>query len=52
MRIRKWHDVVESGEDPDGWEDRLAERFEEAGSLLDAELDESIESDGVDRGFQ
>lgn len=32
--------------------DRLAERFEEAESLLDAELDELIESDEVDRGFQ
>lgn len=32
--------------------DRLAERFEEAESVLDAELDELIEADEVDRGFQ
>jgi hypothetical protein len=32
--------------------DRLAERFEEAESLLDGELDELIEGAEVDRGFQ
>lgn len=32
--------------------DRLAERFEEAETVLDAELDELIATDEVDRGFQ
>ena len=32
--------------------DRLAERFEESEELLDAELDELIGDDGIDRGFQ
>lgn len=31
--------------------DALSDRFEEAESLLDAELDDLIESDDVDRGF-
>jgi hypothetical protein len=32
--------------------DRLAEDFEEAEGLLDAELDDLIESEGIDRGFE
>ncbi len=32
--------------------DRLAERFEEAETVLDAELDELIATDEIDRGFQ